>query len=152
MASHRLRECTIYLPNSNTFLSLCIHMYIYNYVYIYIHIYICVYEILHSSLSLYIYIHIYIQLCIHTHIYIYVCMRFRIAPSFSLAISLSLYIYIYINKYCKTVSTYIWWGCMPCLSLKTMEVSFPFCMGKWNLHGDAAPNYDAQTHLWREVY
>ena len=33
---------------------------------------------------------------------------------------------------------------MPCLSLETMEVSFPFWMEKWNLHGDDAPNYDAQ--------
>ena len=60
---HRLRECTISLPKSNAFLSIC--MYIYTYIHIYIctfvHIctYIYIYETMHSSLYLHIHIYIY---------------------------------------------------------------------------------------------
>ena len=73
---HRLRECTISLPKSNTFLSLSLCIYIYTYIYIYIYVYICTF--------VYIYIHIYtyMKLCIALYIYIYIHKYFvKLYPS-----------------------------------------------------------------------
>ena len=117
---HRLRECTISLPKSNAFLSICMYIYTYIHIYIYVHLFI------------YVHIYTYMKLCIALYIYIY--------------------IYIYIQIFCKAIPIYTWWGYMHCLSLGKFEVSFPFCMREWNLHGDDAPNSDAPSHLWREVY
>ena len=135
---HRLRECTISLPKSNTFLSLSVYTYIRIYTYIYIYVCTSVY------IYTYIYIYTYMKLCIALYIYIYIYTYIHIY--------IYIYIYIYTNIFCKAIPIYMWWGYMHCLSLGKMEVPFPFCMMEWNLHGDDAPNSDASFHLWREVY
>ena len=87
---------------------------------------------------------------IYIYIYIYPYISIYIYGIMHSSLYLHMYTYIYIlNKYCKAVLVYIWWGYMSCLSLRKVEVSFPFCMRRWNLHGEDAPNSDAPNSFMR---
>ena len=96
---------------------------------------------IHVSLSISVYIYIYTYLSLYT--YRYEFMNDYTSLSIYLYIYIYIYIYIDIYIYCRALSIYIWWGCMPFLSLKKMEVSFPLCMRKHTFYGHDAPNSDA---------
>ena len=77
---HRLRECTISLPKSNTFLSVSLYVHIYVYIdilYIYIYTYIYIY----ACTRVYIYIYGTGHSSLYLHIYIYTKYLGELYPS-----------------------------------------------------------------------